>query len=270
MSIQNWINKIHCGDCLELIPKLPDESIDITICSPPYNVDLGKNKYNKNPYDLYNDNLDHQEYIRWLCNIFAILKPKMVEGGRVCINIGDGKNGAVPTHTDIIQFMTKELGYLIKTVIIWNKNQIGNRTAWGSWKSPSNPSFPTPFEYILIFCNGSQKKSGRKENITVSKEEFIEYSLALWEFAPESRMNELYEHPAMFPIELPKRLIQQLSYKGDTVLDIFSGMGTTCLAAEILERQWIGFELSEDYTNRSIKRIQKYTDQNRIFPGLEG
>lgn len=264
------LNNIYHGRSENLIPELNDESIDLVVTSPPYNIDLGKNKYNKNPYDLYQDNKEHHEFIAWLRDIFFILKPKMVKGGRVCINIGDGKNGAVPTHTDITQFMTKELGYLLKTVIIWNKHQIGSRTAWGSWKSPSNPSFPTPFEYILIFCNESQKKSGQKENITVTKEEFIEYSLALWEFAAESRMNKLYKHPAMFPIELPKRLIQQLSYKGDTVLDIFSGMGTTCLAAAILERQWIGFELSEDYTNRSIKRIQKYTDQNRIFPGLEG
>ncbi len=264
------LNNIYHGRSENLIPKLNNESIDLAVTSPPYNIDLGKNKYNKNPYDLYNDNKDHQEYIRWLCHIFAILKPKMVKGGRVCINIGDSKNGRVPTHADIIYFMTKELGYLIKSIIIWNKSQIGNRAAWGSWKSPSNPSFPTPFEYILIFCNESQKKSGRKENITVSKKEFIESSLALWEFAPESRMNKLYRHPAMFPIELPKRLIQQLSYKGDTVIDIFSGMATTCLAAEILKRQWIGFELSKDYAERSIKRIQKYTDQNRIFTGLEG
>ena len=264
------LNNIYHGRSENLIPELNNESIDLVVTSPPYNIDLGKNKYNKNPYDLYNDNKDHHEYIHWLRHIFIILKPKMVKGGRVCINIGDGKNGSVPTHTDIIHFMTKELGYLIKTIIIWDKNQIGNRTAWGSWKSPSNPSFPTPFEYILVFCNESQKKSGRKEDITVSKKEFIEYSLAMWKFAPESRMNKLYEHPAMFPLELPKRLIQQLSYKGDTVLDIFSGMGTTCLAAEILERQWIGFELSEDYASRSIKRIQKYTDQNRIFTGLEG
>ncbi len=264
MSIQDWVNKIHHGDCLELIPKLPDNCIDISICSPPYNIDLGNNKYNKNPYDLYNDNKDHQEYIEWLCSIFEALKPKMVEGGRVCINVGDGRNGAIPTHSDIIQFMTNRLKYLIKTTIVWDKSQIGNRAAWGSWKSPSNPSFPTPFEYVLIFCNETQYKDGAKANITVGRDEFITNSLALWKFKAETKMNIKHKHPAMFPIELPHRLIQQLSYGNDVVLDIFSGMGTTCLAAAILGRRWIGFELSTDYTERSIDRIRQVTDQERI------
>jgi len=258
------INKIHQGYCEDLIPELPDESIDLLVTSPPYNVKLGDNKYNKNPYDIYQDNKDHHNFISWLTSIFSMLKPKMVSGGRVCINIGDGKNGVVPTHSDIIQFMTKDLKYLPKTTIIWDKKQIGNRTAWGSFKSPSNPSFPTPFEYILVFCKDTPSKKGEKDNITVSKREFIENSLSLWKFSTETMMNSKYGHPAMFPVDLPYRLIQQLSYKGDVVLDIFSGMGTTCLAAAMSERQWIGFELSKTYAENSRKRIQKFTDQRRI------
>jgi site-specific DNA-methyltransferase (adenine-specific) len=161
--------------------------------------------------------------------------------------------------------MTKDLRYLMKSTIIWNKNQIGNRTSWGSFKSPQNPSFPTPFEFIMIFCKDSQRKVGDKKDITVTKEEFIRSSLASWSFMPETRMNKIYKHPAMFPVELPHRLIQQLSYKGDVVLDIFSGMGTTCLAAAMLERQWIGFELSKDYVTRSRERIRQYFDQERLF-----
>lgn len=262
--MEKWINKIHHGYCENIIPELPDESIDLVITSPPYNVDLGNNKYNKNPYDLYQDNKDHKEFIAWLTGIFAMLKYKMVDGGRVCINVGDGKNGAVPTHSDVIQFMTKELKYLMKSTIIWNKSQIGNRASWGSWKSPSDPSFPTPFEYILIFANEDQKKEGKKELITVSKEEFIRNSLALWTFAPEQNMAK-YDHPAMFPLELPYRLIQQLSYKGDVVADIFSGVGTTCLAAAILDRKWFGIEISKKYIRKSVRRIRKYTDQVRLF-----
>lgn len=235
------------------------------ITSPPYNVDLGNNKYNKQSYDEYQDKMSHEDYIAWLLSIFDMLKSKMTYGGRVCINIGDGKNGSIPTHSDIIQFMTHQLGYLIKATLIWNKKQIGNRTSWGSFKSPSNPSFPTPFEYILIFCNEDQKKVGEKENITVTKDEFIENSLAMWKFMPETRMNKAFKHPAMFPLELPIRLIQQLSYKNDVVLDVFSGAGTTCLAAAMLKRRWIGFELSKDYTERSTKRIEQWEGQVRLF-----
>ena len=133
-------------------------SIDMVVTSPPYNVDLGKNKYNKNPYNLYNDNKQHQQYIAWLGNIFESLYSKIVVGGRVCINIGDGKNGAIPTSSDIIQFM-KDFTYLPLTHIIWNKSQIGSRTAWGSFNSPSSPSFPTPFQHILVFCKESRKLS---------------------------------------------------------------------------------------------------------------
>lgn len=266
MSIDKWINEIHHGYCENLIRDLPDKSIDLVITSPPYNVDLGNNKYNKNTYDLYQDNKPYWEYISWLKNIFDLLKLKMVYGGRVCINIGDKENGKIPTHSDIINFMTKDLKYLMKSTIIWNKNQIGNRTSWGSWKSPSNPSFPTPFEYILIFANECQRKDGDKELITVSKEEFIENSLALWTFPPEHQMAK-YGHPAMFPVELPYRLIQQLSYENDIVLDIFSGVGTTCLAAAKLCRRWIGIEMSEKYAEKSINRLNMYTDQTKLWRG---
>jgi site-specific DNA-methyltransferase (adenine-specific) len=259
MSIDKWVGKIHHGDCIKLIPKLPNESIDLVITSPPYNVNLGDNKYKKEKYDIYLDNKDHKEYIDGLESIFGLLKPKMVKGGSICINIGDGKNGKVPTHSDIIQFMTKNLGYLIKTTLIWNKSQIGNRTSWGSWCSPSNPSFPTPFEYILIFCKDTQSKPGKKSLATITEDEFILNSLAIWKIAPESRMKK-FKHPAMFPKELPYRLIQQLSYKNDVVLDIFSGAGTTCLAAEKLSRRWIGFELSYQYVKSAEKRLKKELD----------
>jgi len=262
-ALHAWVNEIHQGYCEDLIVQLPDDCIDLVVTSPPYNVDLGNNKYNKRPYDMYQDNKDHKKFIENLAYTFGILKPKMVKGGRICINIGDGKNGRVPTHSDIIQFMTKELKYLIKTSIIWNKSQIGGRTSWGSFNSPSNPSFPTPFEYILIFCNETQNKEGCPKNVTVTKEEFIHNSLAMWRFAPENQMKK-FGHPAMFPLRLPYRLIQQLSYKGDVVLDIFSGAGTTCLAAEMLGRKWIGFELSKDYVEKARKRLRQYTDQTRF------
>jgi len=258
-------NHIYHGRCEDLITKITDESVDLVITSPPYNVDLGKNKFNKNPYDLYNDNKDHKEYISWLKDIFHAIKYKLVHGGRVCINIGDSQNGRVPTHSDIIQFMVHDLKYIVKSVIIWDKSQIGNRLAWGSWKSPSNPSFPCTYEYILVFCNESQYKEGDKKDITISREEFIHNSIAMWRFPGEQRMNKKYGHPAMFPIELPYRLIQHLSYKGDLVLDPFSGMGTTCLAAENSGRKWMGFELSEEYADASIKRLNQEIDQEKIF-----
>ena len=250
-----FINEVTCGDSEQLIQDLDENSIDLLITSPPYNVDLGYNKKHKSPYDLYQDNKEHDDYIAWLQRIFGNVKSKMVSGGRVCINIGDGKNGSVPTHSDIIQFMTHDLNYLLMTTIILEKNQIGNRTSWGSFQSPSCPSFPSPFEYILVFAKDTKKKVGDKDNITVGKDEFIKNSLGMWTFAPETRQKKMGLN-AMFPVELPKRLIQMLSYKGDVVFDPFSGLGTTCVTAKYLDRQYIGFEMSVDYCKRSRTRIK--------------
>jgi site-specific DNA-methyltransferase (adenine-specific) len=152
-TIDEFKNKIIQGDCLDVMPEIPDKSIDMILTSPPYNVDLGNNKYHKIPYDLYNDNKEHQEYIGWLKQIFELAYKKLKSGGRVCINIGDGKNGSIPTHSDIINFMV-EIGYIPMATIIWDKNQVANRSAWGSFRSPSFPSFPSQFEYIMVFLQG--------------------------------------------------------------------------------------------------------------------
>jgi len=246
------INKIYNEDCLITIARMPDNFIDLVVTSPPYNVDLGDNKYNKNSYDLYNDNREHEDYIKWLKNIFENIYPKLVKGGRIVINIGDGKNGAVPASSDIIQFMC-ELRYIPTTHIIWDKNNVSNRTSWGSWKLPSCPSFPTPFEHILVFAK-EDRKLQTKGKTDLTREEFIEWSLALWKFAPEKKQ-KLFKHPAMFPEELSKRCIKMLSWENALVYDPFCGVGTTCYVANKLNRRYIGSEISEKYCETARKRI---------------
>ena len=107
---KRFLNEITCGDSEQLIQELDDNSIDLVVTSPPYNVDLGQKEYKgvgqtRLPYNLYNDNKEHQEYIDWLQSIFGMIKNKLVSGGRIAINIADTKNGAIPTHSDVIQFM---------------------------------------------------------------------------------------------------------------------------------------------------------------------
>jgi site-specific DNA-methyltransferase (adenine-specific) len=99
------------------------------------------------------------------------------------------------------------------------------------------------------------KHEGDKNNITVGGKEFQRNSRALWSFPPETRMMGEYHHPAMFPEELPRRLIQQLTYKDDVVLDPFSGAGTTCTVAKQLSRKYIGIEMSEKYYKTSLNRL---------------
>jgi site-specific DNA-methyltransferase (adenine-specific) len=246
--------KILHGKCEDVIPTLENDSGDLVVTSPPYNVDLGNNKFNKTPYNMYNDNKDHKEYIDWLKGIFKALYPKLKSGGRVAINIGDGKNGRVPTHADIIHFMTHDLGYLPMANIVWNKSQIGNRTSWGSFKSPSCPSFPKPFEYIMIFAKENIKLQYSGET-DITNQQFIDWSLALWTFTPETRMRNI-GHPAMYPVELPYRLIKMLTWKDALIIDPFNGAGTTGVACEQLGRRYIGIEMSKEYCELSEKRIR--------------
>ena len=133
---------------------------------------------------------------------------------------------------------------------------MSNRTAWGSYLSASSPSFPRGFEYILVFGKTSKLKD--KGESTVSKEEFIEYSNGLWSFAPERKQKE-YKHPAMFPVEMPLRLIKMLTYKDAIVLDPFSGAGTTGVACMLTGRSYIGIEKEPEYQKIAVKRMEELT-----------
>lgn len=121
-------NKIYNEDCTISIDRMDEETIDLTICSPPYNVNLGsKTKFK---YDIYNDNIEHKDYLNWLESIFQNIYKKTKIGGRCVINIGDAKNGKINTHSDIIQFM-KKIGWGVLSIIIWDKGTTNCRTAWG-------------------------------------------------------------------------------------------------------------------------------------------
>lgn len=244
-------SKIYCVDCELAIPKLPDNSVDMCICSPPFNVNLGDNKYNKTPYDLYQDNKDHIEYILWLQRVFLSLYPKLKSGGRLCINIGDGKNGKVPTHADLINALSVK--YLPMQMIIWNKGQTSNRASWGSYLSPSAPSLPVPFEYVLIFAKEAYKLSFRGST-DLTKAEFISWTNPLWQIKPETGQKR-FGGVAVFPEELPKRLIKLYSWKGAVVCDPYGGAHTTGVACKRLGCSYIGFEISKKYCEIGRKRI---------------
>jgi len=249
LILANNLYNMPCEKGIELIKKAGIK-VDCLITSPPYNVGI--------PYANYKDNKPYKDYINWLKELFKSCQDIMTVGGTVAINVGDGKNGSISTHSDIIQFMTRELDYVMVSTIIWSKNTTTSRRSWGSFKSPRCPSFPTPFEYILLFRYKDKYHEGGKEDITVTNKEFIDNSLAIWTIAPEkaSKLN----HPAPFPLNLPLRIIQQMTYRNDLVLDIFSGSGTTAIAAQMLDRRYIGFELSQEYHKIALNRLEKYSE----------
>lgn len=236
---------LYNEDCILTLKNTDDNFIDLTVTSPPYNVDLGNDIYHTTTsYDTHKDNMDYRDYLFWLREGFNILYKKTKVGGRCCVNIGNQKNGRIPLVKDLICMM-EEIGWLTYTQIIWNKNQCSPRTAWGSFMSPSSPSFPTPFEFIIVFCKESYRLQDKGGVSDLTKEEFIEYSLAMWTMSPAKKSQT--KHPACFPFELPYRCIKMFSYIGAIIYDPFAGVGTTLNAGILLNRRPFGSEISSNY-----------------------
>jgi site-specific DNA-methyltransferase (adenine-specific) len=148
--------------------------------------------------------------------------------------------------------------------IIWNKaSSASPSTAWGSWLSAGNPVLRDIHEYILIFSKESfSRKRGHKKD-TITKEDFLEWTKSVWTFPAVSARS--IGHPAPFPEELPHRLIQLYTYKGDIVLDPFCGSGTACLSALKDGRHYIGYDIEPSYVKLAEKRIKEHLNQLNIF-----
>ena len=150
--------------------------------------------------------------------------------------------------------MSRELKYIPMANILWMKSQVANRFSWGSFASPSCPSFPVPFEYLMVFAKDDMKLQTKGETDLVP-EEFKKWAFSVWNITPETQMKKI-GHPAMFPINIPYRLIKMLSWTNATVLDPFNGAGTTGVACEMLGRKYIGIEMSKKYCDITVERIK--------------
>ncbi|MBC8225420.1 site-specific DNA-methyltransferase [Candidatus Bathyarchaeota archaeon] len=241
---EDIMDKVICGDSRD-ISMIPDESVHLMVTSPPYNV--GKD---------YDEDLGLEEYRGLLRDVFGEVHRKLVAGGRACVNVANlGRRPYIPLHSYIIEDMA-EIGFLMRGEIIWSKAaSAGSSTAWGSWLSASNPTLRDIHEYILVFSKGSMKREREGRESTITRDEFLEYTKSIWSFPTESAKR--VGHPAPFPVELPYRLIQLYSYRGDVVLDPFCGSGTTCIAALRTNRHFIGVDNSAEYVELARKRIRE-------------
>lgn len=244
-------HKIYFGDSRAL-NKIQDKSVQLIITSPPY---WQLKDYGTNSQIGFNDS--YEEYINNLNLVWMECERILSDGCRLCINIGDqfsrsvyyGRYKVVPIRTEIIRFCeTLKMDYM--GAIIWQKattmNTTGGGAVMGSFPYPRNGILKIDYEFILIFKklgNAPKPTLEQKQNSILTKEEWNQYFSSHWNFSGVKQS----EHIAMFPEELPKRLIKMFSFAGETIFDPFFGSGTTSLAAKNLGRNSIGYEINREF-----------------------
>ena len=242
--------------------QLPDGSVALVVTSPPYFAgkeyeDLSQNN-GTNPGTF-------NAYLDMLRAVFAQCYRKLEPGGRIAVNVANlGRKPYRSLSAEVIHILQQER-FLLRAELIWVKarGQAGS-CAWGSFRSPANPVIRDVTERIIVACKErfdralsakTRQEKGLPSAITMNKDAFLAHTLDVWEFPPEQATR--VGHPAPFPIELPKRLIELYTYENDLVLDPFMGVGTTALAALQTRRRFAGFDTDPNYVEKAERRIQE-------------
>lgn len=260
-------HKIINGDSRQM-DEIKSNSIDLAITSPPY---WQLKDYGTENQVGYNDS--YEKYINNLNLVWKESYRVLNNGSRLCVNIGDqfaravyyGRYKVIPIRTEIIKFC-EAIGFDYMGAIIWQKkttsNTTGGASLMGSYPFPKNGIISIDYEFILIFKKlGTSKRPSKeiKEQSRITKEEWKEYFAGHWNFGGAKQDG----HIAMFPEELPKRLIKMFSFVGDTILDPFLGSATTSLAAKNLNRNSVGYEINSEFIPFIEKKLN--VSQNDIF-----
>lgn len=271
--IENYINKVINGDTIDVMSEMPEGWVDLVVTSPPYNVGI--------QYDTHNDEIVMDEYWewseKWLTEVYRLLK----DDGRIAINIPyevnvQARGGRVFFASEIYQVM-KKVGFKFYGIVDLEEDSPhrSKTTAWGSWMSPSAPYIYNPKECVILAykkvhikkIKGEPQWKGEpylteegKNKVAYSeqdKKEFMELVFGQWKYFADTRSLT----KATFSMDIPEKAIKILSYRNDVVLDPFNGSGTSCVAAVVHDRRWVGIELSENYCEIAKQRIQSFVDQ---------
>lgn len=233
---------LRCGSS-ETMTELEDRSVHLMVTSPPYNV--GKQ---------YEGVLTVEEHLELIKSVLKETYRVLVDGGRACVNVANiGRKPYIPLHAYII-FAASHIGFTMRGEIVWQKGMNGSSTAWGSWRSPSNPTLRDTHEYILVFQKGQfgRKPPVRREP-SLDRDDFLEWTKSVWEFPATSA--KAARHPAPFPQELPRRLINLYTFQDEVVLDPFMGTGNSGIAALDSGRRFVGYDIDAEYVQIARERI---------------
>lgn len=258
-GMQTTEHQVILGDS-RAMTEIADASVHLVVTSPPY---WQLKDYGPNDQIGYHDS--YETYINHLNLVWQECERVLRPGCRLCINIGDqfaraayyGRYKIIPIRTEIIKFC-ETIGLDYMGAVIWQKvttcNTSGGATIMGSFPFPRNGMLKLDYEFILIFKKPGQTpppSPEAKEASRLTIEEWNAYFRGHWVFPGEKQT----KHLAMFPEELPRRLIRMFTFVGETVLDPFLGSGTTSLAARNLGRHSIGYEINADFLPIILEKL---------------
>lgn len=259
---------IYNKDCRKM-DEVDDNSVHLLCTSCPYNVGV---IYDEN----HPDNMPLNEYLdfsrAWLTEAFKKLMP----GGRAAINIADtGRKPYLPLHKYILDIVLDEMHMLLLGITIWNKGRAvgATKTSWGTWRDAKSVQQRDIHEFILLFVKpGHEHNSkgvedpyilpcqGFEKSKFLTGHDFALDTFSIWDFSPETNREMRKLHKALYPVTLPKRVIEFLTRPNQIVLDPFMGLGTTAVGCKVLpeKRHFIGYEINQNYVNYAINRISRY------------
>lgn len=254
-------DQIWVGDArrMDECGQVADGSVALVVTSPPYfagkeyETAIGEGHVPES----------YRAYLCMLSDVFAECARKLEPGGRIAVNVANlGRKPYRSLSADVIDIV-QELGLLLRGEVIWQKARgAGGNCAWGSFQRPGNPVLRDLTERVVIASKGrfDRAVTARKRAVrglpsaaTISADEFMDLTTDLWELAPERATR--VGHPAPFPVELPRKLIDLYTYEGDLVLDPFMGSGSTAVAAVRTGRHFVGFDTDPGYVARALSRV---------------